>query len=500
MRGSSWHDHQHWVRQSASAGWRFAVKSSKLLISILTLSVALAGCGGGGGGSAPVTSVTPTPTPTASTTCSLRARQDFAFAVLDQNYLFPETLPSSLDPTPFSTVGAYIDALTATARAQGRDRFFTFITSIAEENAFFNSGATAGFGIRLFTDTANRRVQIAEAFEGAPALAAGIDRGTEILAIGNTASSLRLVSDIIAAEGAAGISNALGPSTAGTTRALRISNAGTVSTVTVAKADFSLTPVSSRYGARILNDGSKRVGYLNLRTFISSADPELRTAFSNFRAQGVTELIIDFRYNGGGLVSTADLMGDLLGGNRTSADVFSNTTFRPSLSNNNSTKRFSPRAESVSPTKIAFITTSSTASASELVINSMSSYLGQNLAIVGANTSGKPVGQIGIDRAACDDRIRVVAFSTQNSAGGGFYYNGLASVVPRSCVAVDDLTRPLGDANEASVRGALDFLAGRACSAIASGGQSSQSLRDAGPKLLTPDTPTVAQREVPGVF
>lgn len=477
------------------------MRLSKPLISIVALSVALVGCGGGGGGgSAPATSVTPTPTPTASSTCSLRARQDFAFGVIDQNYLFPETLPASLDPTPFTSVGAYIDALTATARAQGRDRFFTFITSIAEENAFFSSGATAGFGVRLFTDTANRRVQIAEAFEGAPALAAGIDRGTEFLAIGDTPTSLRLVSDIIAAEGAAGISNALGPSTAGTTRTLRISNGGTVSTVTVSKADFSLPAVSPRYGARILNDGSKRVGYLNLRTFISSANADLQSAFANFRAQGVTEIIIDFRYNGGGLVSTAELIGDLLGGNRTTSDVFSNTTFRPSLSNNNSIKRFSPRAESVSPTKLAFITTSSSASASELVINSMASYFGQNLALVGSNTSGKPVGQIGLDRAACDDRIRVVAFSTQNSAGGGFYYNGLATTLPRTCAAADDIGRPLGDANEASVRGALDFLAGRSCTAIASGGQGSQSLRDSGRRLLTPDAPSVAQREVPGVF
>ena len=68
-----------------------------------------------------------------------------------------------------------------------------------------------------------------------------------------------------------------------------------------------------------ISDGGRRVGYLNLRTFISTADPQLRSAFAQFRAQGVTELIVDFRYNGGGLVSIADLMGDLLGGNRSRA-------------------------------------------------------------------------------------------------------------------------------------------------------------------------------------
>jgi C-terminal processing protease CtpA/Prc len=461
--------------------------------------VLLASCGDGGSGATAVTP-TPSPTPTPTGTCSLRARQDFAFATLNEWYLYPETLPASLDPTPYATVGDYIDALTATARGQGRDRFFTFLNSIAAEDAFFNAGSSAGFGVRLSTDAVARRVLIAEAFEGAPALAAGIDRGTEILAIGDTAASLRNVSDIIAAEGSQGITNALGPTTAGISRALKVTIGGVVSTLTVTKADYTLTPVSARYGAKILNDGGKKVGYLNLRTFISTADPALQSAFANFKAQGVSEFILDFRYNGGGLVNTAELIGDLLGGNRSTADIFSNTTFRASKSNNNAIKRFAPRAESVSPTKIAFIGTGATASASELVINSLSPYLGQNMALVGANTFGKPVGQIGIDKAACDDRIRVIAFSTQNSAGTGFYYTGLASVVPKSCAAADDVTKPLGDATEASVKGALDFLGGRACSAIASGGQTSQSLRDTGPKLLTPDRPNVVQQEVTGAF
>jgi C-terminal processing protease CtpA/Prc len=136
-----------------------------------------------------------------------------------------------------------------------------------------------------------------------------------------------------------------------------------------------LTPVSSRYGARIIDDGGKKVGYVNLRTFISTADPALRQAFADFRAQGIIEVIVDFRYNGGGLVSTANLLGDLLGGNRTTSEVFSFTTFRPEKASNNSTRFFSPQPQSVSPTKLAFIGTSSSASASELVINLVRSLL-----------------------------------------------------------------------------------------------------------------------------
>ena len=472
--------------------------------ALLSLAALLSACGGGGGGSTPTptppTGVTPTPTPTPVATCSLRARQDWAGAQIREFYLFPETLPANFDPSPFTSVQAYIDFLTATARSQRRDRFFTFITSIAEENAFFASGATAGFGIRLSTDTAARRVFIAEAFEGAPALAAGIDRGAEIVAIGTTENNLRTVDAIIAAEGAAGVTNALGPSTAGTTRVLRITDAAGTRNLTVAKADFSIPPVSSRYGARIIVDGGKRVGYVNLRTFISSADPALRQAFADFRAQGITEIIVDFRYNGGGLVSIAELMGDLLGANRTTSEVLSFTTFRASKSQFNETRNFMPQPQSVAPTKIAFIGTGGSASASELVINAFIPYLRANAALIGTNTFGKPVGQIGLDRAECDDRLRVVAFKTENAARQGDYFDGLASKVEASCQAGDDLSRQLGDPLEGSTRQALDFLAGRSCTPISTG-ISGQAARDRQRRdLLTPDQPSAAQREVPGLF
>ncbi|WP_017670280.1 S41 family peptidase [Blastomonas sp. AAP53] len=478
----------------------------------------LTGCGGGGGGSAssptptPVASA-PAPSPTPSSTCSLASRQTFAREVLDEWYLFPELLVTSANPNSFTTVQGYIDALTATARSQGKDRFFTFITSIAEENAFFASGASAGIGIRLAIDTPARRVLISESFEGAPGLAAGIDRGDEILAIGTSSANLRSVADIIAAEGSAGITNALGPSTAGTTRLLRVARGGVSREVSVTKADFDLPAVSSRYGTRIIQDGGRQIGYINLRTFISSADAPLRQAFASFRSAGISEFIIDFRYNGGGLVSTAELMGDLLGGNRTSSDLFSGLRFRASKSSQDENTFFAPRAESVSPVKIAFIGTSATASASELVVNSMAPYLGRNLALVGGNTFGKPVGQIALDRSACDDRVRVVAFRSVNSRGGGDYFTGLASTLDVTCQAADDLTRPLGDPQEGSIRSALDFLAGRSCTAIALNGpagnisgqsaigaQSQHGMIASDRELLVPAAPTPAQREVPGLF
>ncbi|MFN4356370.1 S41 family peptidase [Sphingopyxis alaskensis] len=486
------------------------MKSRQSLAAVTLAALLLTSCGGGGdsslGSGGPVT-VTPTPSPTPAPTanCALAARQSFAKAVIDEWYLFPGDVAVGVNPASFGDVQSYIDALVAPARALNKDRFFTYITSIAEENAFFSSGSSAGFGVRLVYDAANQRLLIAEAYESAPAFAAGIDRGTAIVAIGTTASNLRSIADIVAAEGTAGITAALGPNDAGITRVLRIADAAGTRNVTVTKADYALDPVSDRYGAKIISEGGRNYGYLNLRTFISSADDQLRAAFADFRAQGVTDIIIDFRYNGGGLVSTANLMGDLLGAGR-SGQIFSQTIFRSSKSAENDEHRFAPRSESIAPTRIAFIGTGSTASASELVINSMLPYLGTSMTLVGSNTFGKPVGQIALDRAECDDRMRVVAFATGNAAGQSDYYDGLAPKIANSCAAGDDLNIPLGDPREASIRTAIDFLAGNACptriaeASVGAASRSSGARMSAEPEMLVPDRPSAAQRELPGLF
>lgn len=437
----------------------------------------LSSCGGGGGGDSPPgdgTVVVPPPVaapPPALALCSLRDRQDWALAQLQEWYIFPELLASNVNPDSFTTLQAYIDALVAPARAQNRDKFFTYVTSLAADNAFFTLGSTAGLGARLAIDAAARQVFISEAYEDAPALAAGMDRGTEILAIGTTAADLKAVDVIIAAEGADGIFAALGPNTAGTARLLRVRDtSGTVRDATVTKAQFTVTAVSSRYGVRIIDDGGKKVGYLNLRTFIDTADPQLRSAFAQFKAQGVSEVIVDLRYNAGGQIAIAALMADLLLGQRSPAEVMQYRAHRPSKANLDITRFFAPKSQSIASIKVAFIATASAGSSSEIIMNAVIPYLGANTALIGANTYGKPVGQAYLERPACDDRLRAIAFVTQNSQKQSDFYDGMASKFAKTCAAADDLTRPFGDPHETMVKSALDFLAGRFCGPPISGG------------------------------
>jgi C-terminal processing protease CtpA/Prc len=465
----------------------------------------LAACGGGGsGGSSPGAGITPTPSPSPTTSaCSLAARQNWALTQLQEWYLFPSLLNSTVNAASYSTVQGYIDALVAPARAQGRDRYFTYLTSISEENAYYEQGATAGFGMRFTLDFGNRLL-VNEAFEGGTALANGIDRGAEILGIGTDGNTIRSVSSILASGGTGALIDALGPDTNGTVRVFHFRDqAGVERRATLTKSVYALDPVSDRYGAKIIMDGAKKVGYINLRTFIGTANSDLRTAFADFKAQGVTELIIDLRYNGGGLISVAEFLGDLMAEGR-GGKIFDYITLRDSKAFMNGSYSFRPMPESIAPTKVAFIATEGTASASEMVVNGMVPYLGTQMALIGTNTYGKPVGQIALDRPECDDRLRAIALKTENADHQGEYYNGLATTVQVTCSAADDISHQLGDPDEGMTRVALDFLAGRSCNSIltATATASISGVKTGGGRaLLTRAAPqSTPQRELPGAF
>ena len=469
------------------------------IATIAILAASLAACGGGDNSTPPRVIDPPT---TGGDTCSLSDRQDWALSVLQEWYLFPNLLDTTVNKANFDSVQGYLNAVTAPGDSlfdpDNIGKTFTFITSIEEENDLIQNGSNAGFGIRLTYDLSAGRVFVAEAFENAPAFAAGFDRGTEILTInGQTVSSL------IAQGGASAVSQALGASTPGVTRTFEIrSVSGVTTTVTVAKTEYSLDPISDRYGVEILDDGAGgQVGYINLRTFIvSDAANQLRSAFAQFRSAGITNVILDFRYNGGGLVSVADLLGDLMG-EGLEGQIFSKTQYRPSKSSNNSTELFQQEPDQIDVMKLAIIGRLGTASASELVANSMIPYLGDNIALIGTDTYGKPVGQNAFDREACDDRLRPVTFQTVNANDQGEYYGGLASVMPNTCAAGDDITIQLGDPREASISTALDFIAGRSCTPIASSTKDVAAQRQSiGLRMLEATQPSAAQYNIPGLF
>jgi C-terminal processing protease CtpA/Prc len=107
--------------------------------------------------------------------------------------------------------------------------------------------------------------------------------------------------------------------------------------------------------------------------------------------------------------------------------------------------------------RLVAITTRSSASASELIINSLRPYI--PVAVIGDRTYGKPVGQYGL--SFCDKVLYPVAFSLRNANDEGDYFDG----IPPTCAAADDITHQLGDTEEASFAEALTYIRTGACSA-----------------------------------
>ncbi|HEY6105419.1 MAG TPA: S41 family peptidase, partial [Anaeromyxobacteraceae bacterium] len=371
-------------------------------------------------------------------------------------YLFPELLPAQVDPAAFATATDLLDALTAGARALGRDRYWSYLTTIQAADQLFGQGQAVGFGVSLLLR--GSQLFVAQVFAGSAAADAGFIRGDEILALGDTATTLVPAADLI---GAGTLGAALGPSQIGVTRVFQVLPAappgGAAVLRTAAKSVFSLDPVPAY--AVVGRTSLPPAGYVNLRTFIRPAETRLRQAFLAFQEAGVTDVLVDLRYNGGGLLSTAELLADLLGGGRAGQTMY-RLSNAPAKSALDVTATFAVQPEQVNPARIAFLTTGASASASELVPNALEPY--KPLALVGARTYGKPVGQRGFEIAGCPSLLFLVSFQLRNAQGDGDYFGGLPDAAGAFsgplCPAEDDLLHAQGDPAEASTAAALSWL------------------------------------------
>lgn len=463
-----------------------------LLLTLSAGTTLLAACGGGGSGSgAGAGSGGGT-----DTLCGETARKQWVLNVTREWYLFPDLLPASTDIASYPTAEDLLDALTATARAQGKDRFFSYLTTKSAENSLLGEGQFDGFGFRSRTDAGNRPF-ILDVFEGSPAAEAGLLRGDEVIAVDQGSGFAPIAQSL--ADGSTTFTDLLGATEVGVQRGLRLLRNGQTIDVQLTKRTVTIDPVPDSFGTRVLPmAGTTGVGYLHLRSYIGTADPQLRTAFQTFRAQNVRDFIIDLRYNGGGLVSTAELVDNLLGGDRTAADTQYAIVHSPGKSGQNSTVRFQPQSQSVRPVRIAFLTTDATASASEININAMSAWA--EIAIVGSDTYGKPVGQLAFDLAnACTDRLRLVSFKTVNANGVGDYYAGLASSMRFACAADDTLGAPMGDPVDSLTQAALQWINTGACASVISSFVAGQAKTSPSSRYPLSQQPSAAERWVPGI-
>ncbi len=393
--------------------------------------ICAAGCSSGGSGG----SFTPVGG------CGADGQKQFVFDVMNDIYFWNTQIPV-VDPAIFATPEELLDAMLF----KPIDRFSN-IGSAQADLALFSAGEIVAFGFGS-TLLANDDLRLTQVFTGSSAEQEGLQRNYRILLIDG-----RTIADIVANEG---ISAAFGPRELGLQRTLRIEDLGGIqSDVTLTKSLITLDPVPV---STVFDVGGTPVGYLLFNIFVDPSIAALDAVFVNFRNQGVRNVIVDMRYNGGGLVAVAEYLGDLLGGLTAGAQVFSQTVHNANNAFRNTIATFAAQTNSITIDRIIFITTGSTASASELVLNGLEPHI--DVVLVGDTTFGKPVGQYGFE--FCSKILWPISFQTLNVDGFGDFFNGL----PVDCQAADDLDFVLGDPMEASLAEALFYAGNSMCSPV----------------------------------
>jgi carboxyl-terminal processing protease len=391
------------------------------------------------------------PDATANADCSVPGEIRFVRTTLDQWYLWYQQLPNP-DQAGFSSPEAYLDAV----RYRPLDTTFSYIAVKAESQAFFSESQFVGFGIRT-TLLANDDFRVAEVFAGSPAAAIGLERGARFLEI-NGQSVASLVSSNQ-------LGSVFGPATVGVTATVRfLDRAGNEHTATMAKAVVTIPTVAATRTYRV---GGSTVGYVLFENFVTPSSAALDAAFAQLREAGADELVLDLRYNGGGLISVAQHLGGLIGGAATAGQPFVKFTHNDKQTARNSTLPFPTVDNALGVRRLVVVATRASASASELVVNALRPFM--DVTIVGDRTYGKPVGQYTFD--FCDRTLFPVSFATRNARDEGDYFDGL----PANCAAPDDISHELGDPAEGSLGTALDFIRNGRCNAAAAAQAHAQS-------------------------
>jgi hypothetical protein len=213
----------------------------------------------------------------------------------------------------------------------------------------------------------------------------------------------------------------------------------------------------------------------------------------------VADVVVDLRYNGGGLLSTGEILADLLGGGL-AGQTMHQLTNAPSKASLDATAPFEAQPQAVTPGRIAFVTTGASASASELVPNALEPY--RSVALVGSRSYGKPVGQRLFEIPGCSSLLALVSFQLRNAQGDGDYFDGLPDAAGAFsgplCQAEDDLLHAPGDPAEASTAAALSWLETGTCP---SPPVAFRLQRPAAPDgYPAPPRPSPAQVHLPGLF
>ena len=459
-----------------------SLRFSALAVPLVLL---LSACGGGGGDSGPAAPpVTPTgPTAlVASATVANRCEKPrtgsgvdlpgtlldeltWVRSWIDETYLWYREVPATYQPQSFATPISYFDVLKTTAMtASGKPKDqFHFTLPTAEWEAAQN-GIELGYGMLLAVTrtTPPRKAVITIIEPGSPAALAGLQRGDELQTIDGV--------DFVHASDTASVTiiNAgLFPKAQGT-HTLGLSRNGAPMSVSLTAVDVSTSAVQNE---RIIDTPTGKVGYLTFNTHNNVAERQLVETMRRFQAAGISDLVLDVRYNGGGYLDVASELAYMIAGPQVTAgktfeQVLFNDKTRPQApvpfhAQSQGFPAPNPLAKgaplpSLGLRRVTLLTTGNTCSASEAIINGLRG-VDVEVNLIGGTTCGKPYGFYPAPN--CGTTYFAVQFQGVNAKGFGDFADGMAP----TCDVTDDYQHQLGDPSEGMLAAALRYRSSGSC-------------------------------------
>ena len=387
------------------------------------------------------------------------------------------------DPALYDTP-TYFSLLRTTARTPSgnyKDNFhFTYPTDVWQ--AIVTAGASVGYGARfvLLSTSPPREAVVAYTEPDSSAASAGLARGTRILAIDGV--DFERGSDVDT------LNAGLYPSEEGETHEFEVQGLDDPEprTVTLTAGVVHSDPVQH---LTVLETDSGPVGYLLFNTFIGPSERELFDAFEELAGAGITDLVLDLRYNGGGYLDIASQLGFMIAGpsaaqgrvfeelrfndKHTEFDPVTGRPLRPLLFHTTSVGFSVPSGRplpSVNLPRVFVLTGPRTCSASESVMNSLRG-IDIEVVQIGSTTCGKPYGFYPADN--CGTTYFTVQFQGVNAKGFGDYSDGFSPAnVARiegtelpGCSVADDFDHRFADPDEARLQAALRYRMDGTCPA-----------------------------------
>lgn len=447
--------------------------------SLIGLSVAffISACGGGGGDTDGPNSGIPDDDPNApvpidltnNTSCDVDVQNQWVYNNMQDYYLFYDQVPN-INPQSFDSPEELLRAV----RFEERDPFSS-LTDAATSTLQFEAGREFGLGYGWARDNNGiPRIVIVE--PNSPFGLAGVERGDIIVDLNGIAWNEFPNENFV--------ENIFGTPDAPATSVwdFRRRNTGELFRVEVTTTEYQITTVMA---SETLTHPSYNgtLGYLLFTRFLETSVEELQSAFTTFSDRGVTDLVVDLRYNSGGRVSTAQFLASLLGGSSRSGELLYQYEYNDKYTFANFDLRTLNITGDLGLTRLIFLTQGRTASASEIVISGLSPHM--EVLTMGSTTSGKPYIQSGRNR--CGQQLNAIEAEGFNAAGVSVFGG-----IPADCIAIDDRTRNFGfDPETRAVEGmletALDYLLFGTCDVQTIVAKQTSAYDNAQSKLLAED-------------